>query len=122
MHAIKTDSIGDEKFKSRFVIRRHLDPEKSTMVKDAANILRSSPRLIIKIASTINFEAWYRDFKRPFIQSEDTVHPELNVYPPKRSALLSMTRNLQDCYKQLNRYTASLKALDIGGRPSNAIM
>ena len=90
VRAIKTDSNGNEKFKTRLFIQGHLDPEKGKIVNEAPTILRSSTRLILTIAATLNFEIWSRDVKQAFIQSEDTLQRELYVKPPKRPEFLSM--------------------------------
>ena len=59
-------------------------------MNEAPTILRSSTRLILSIAATLNFQIWSRDVKQAFIQSEDSLHRELYVKPPKRPDLLSM--------------------------------
>ena len=56
VHAIKTHSNSNEKFETRLVIQGHLYPEKGKVVNQAPTILRSSTRLILMIAATLNFK------------------------------------------------------------------
>ena len=90
VHAIKKDSSGNEKYKTRLVIQGHLDPEKGKIVNEAPTILRSSTNVILTIAASMNFKIWSRDVKQAFIQSEDSLDRELYVKPPKCPDLLSM--------------------------------
>lgn len=90
INSIKTDPEGNEIFKTRLVIQGHLDPEKGMTVNEAPTILRSSTRIILSLASTMGFGLWSRDVKQAFIQSEENLHRELYVKPPKRPDLLGM--------------------------------
>ena len=90
VHAIKTDCSYEEKFKTQLIVQGHLDPEKGEIVNEAPTILRSSNRLMLTVSTSVNFKIWSQNVKQAFIQSEDTLHRELCVKPPKRPDLLSM--------------------------------
>ncbi len=90
IHSIKKDSEENEKCKARLVILGHLDPENGRVVNEAPTILRSSTRIILTLASSLDLRIRSRDVKQAFIQSEDPLHRELYVKPPKRPNLLAM--------------------------------
>ena len=90
IHSIKKDSEENEKCKARLVILGHLDPENGRVVNEAPTILRSSTRIIQTLASSFCFKILSRDGEQAFIQSEDTLHHEWYVKPPKFPNLLAM--------------------------------
>ena len=82
IHPIKKDLNSKEKFKTRLVIQGHLDPEKRRVVNEAPTILRSSSRIILSIAESLEFQLWSRDVKQAFLQSEDKLQRDLYIKPP----------------------------------------
>ena len=67
----KSNADGDIQYKARYVIGGHRDRLKHFLVHEAQILQASSARLLIALASVLEFDVWYTDMKLAYPQSRE---------------------------------------------------
>ena len=79
---IKSNADGQIKYKARYVIGGHRDKLKHYMVHGAQTVQPSSIRLLLALASSMNFEVWSSDVKLAYLQSTEPLERRVFIREP----------------------------------------
>lgn len=72
----------------RLIIQGHRNPEKTSIVNEAATILRSSICIILIMSAMFDFEGSSRDLIQDFVQSDDIVGRLLFIQRPDKPEII----------------------------------
>ena len=79
---MKSNDEGEIKYKPRYVIGVHRDVLKHYMVHGARTVQASSVRLLVALATTLNFDIWSTDVKLTYLQSSKSLERRVFIHNP----------------------------------------
>ena len=87
VHAIKNVGMPDQKHKSRLVVQavKRADRDSPSLFKYSPTTTRSSTRLLLSTAASMDWEVRTRDISQAFVSSEYDLLREVYIVPPKEA-------------------------------------